>query len=393
MPYFWFDAIRRGVEVQRARGVGAYWGLYDQHGHRKLSLARWLPAASPPTIRQRGYRDVFVGPRLETPFGLGIDTNGHRRHWLTARPGVLTMAYPARQQWGSMFLTVGTPRPPGRRPWIDLSRYHSLTVQLRAAAAGERVRVGIKDRAQPDNGGEITVEQTLTPRWSTVALPLSLFANVNMRRLYVVFELVFLGYAPETVQLRDLRYSPATVPPPVFGPAPMPFDVYTDGFDPNNHYVPSGYMGDVHAITMNQGWTRNTHDGKTCIKVTDRGPVGGMNWAGVYWQNPVDNWGSVPGPTGYDLRRARELTFWVRGSTGSEQIQFLVGGITGKHGDSLQPAVKTSWLTLSRSWRLVTIPRAGQNLTHIIGGFGWVASVANDPRGATFYLDDISYSA
>ena len=27
-------------------------------------------------------------------------------------------------------------------------------------------------------------------------------------------------------------------------------------------------------------------------------------WAGVYWQNPVDNWGTVPGQAGYDLSRA-----------------------------------------------------------------------------------------
>jgi hypothetical protein len=128
------------------------------------------------------------------------------------------MAYPARQQWGSMFITVGNPVPPGHLPWMDLSRYHSLSVQLRAAKDGERVRIGIKDNTQPDNGGEITVEETLTTRWTTVALPLSLFANVSTRRLYVAFELVFLGYAPETVQLRDLRYSPAAVPPPVSGP-------------------------------------------------------------------------------------------------------------------------------------------------------------------------------
>jgi glycosyl hydrolase family 17 len=392
--YFYFDEFDEAWKTNEPGAVGTHWGLYDQGGHRKPALARWLPAAASQTIAQRAYRDVFVGPRLETPFNLGIDTNAHRRHWLTARPGVLTMAYPARQQWGSMFITVGKLRPPGHRPWIDLSRYHSLTVQLRAAKSGERVRIGIKDRAQPDNGGEITVEETLTTRWTTVVLPLSLFANVNTRRLYVVFELVFLGYAPETVQLRDLRYSPATVPPPIFRPAPIPFDVYTDGFDPANHYVPSGYMGDMHAITMNQDWTRDPHAGKTCIKVTYRGPVGGVGWAGVYWQNPVDNWGTVPGPTGYDLSKARRLTFWVRGRAGGERVQFLLGGLhTGGHGDSLQPALKTSWLKLSRSWQQVTIPLAGKNLTHIIGGFGWVANVTHDPSGATFYLDDIVYSA
>jgi hypothetical protein len=176
--------------------------------------------------------------------------------------------------------------------------------------------------------------------------------------------------------------------------AQMPFAVYTDGGAPGNHYVPSGYMGDHRAVTMNQYWTGHPHHGKTCIRVTYRGAVpGGVGWAGVYWQSPANNWGTVPGLTGYNLSQARRLTFWVRGTTGAERVQFLVGGITGRYGDSLRPAVKTPVLKLSTSWQRVTITLAGKNLTHIIGGFGWVASAQNDPHGAIFYLDDIVYSA
>jgi hypothetical protein len=47
---------------------------------------------------------------------------------------------------------------------------------------------------------------------------------------------------------------------------------------------------------------------------------------------------------------------------------------------------------LTTSWQLVTIDLTGQDLTHIIGGFVWVANTANNPKGATFYLDDIVYS-
>jgi hypothetical protein len=145
---------------------------------------------------------------------------------------------------------------------------------------------------------------------------------------------------------------------------------------------------------MNQYWAGHPHHGKTCIQVTYRGAVpGGKGWAGVYWQSPVDNWGTVPGPAAYDLRRATKLTFWVRGTTGNERVQFLAGGITGPYGDSLQPAVKTQVLTLSTSWQHITIPLAGMDLTHIIGAFGWVASTPDNPSGATFYLDDITYSA
>ena len=80
--YFYFDAFDEGWKNSE-HGVGTHWGLYDQDGHRKPALARWLPAASRETITERSYRDVFVGSRLEQPFGLGIDTNGHRRDWLT----------------------------------------------------------------------------------------------------------------------------------------------------------------------------------------------------------------------------------------------------------------------------------------------------------------------
>jgi hypothetical protein len=174
----------------------------------------------------------------------------------------------------------------------------------------------------------------------------------------------------------------------------MPFTVYAGGGNPGNHYVPSGYMGDYSAVTMNQFWTGRPHDGSTCIRVNYAGAVpGGAGWAGVYWQNPVDNWGTVPGPAGYNLSRATRLAFWVRGQTGAERVQFLAGGITGRYGDSLRPAVKTQVLRLSTSWQQVTIWLAGKNLTHIIGGFGWVAAAQNNPQGATFYLDDIIYSA
>src|SRR5712691_9681162 len=45
--------------------------------------------------------------------------------------------------------------------------------------------------------------------------------------------------------------------------------------------------------------------------------------AGAYWQDPVNNWRKTPGPTGYDLSGFSKLTFWVRGQSGGEVVQFL----------------------------------------------------------------------
>jgi hypothetical protein len=87
-----------------------------------------------------------------------------------------------------------------------------------------------------------------------------------------------------------------------------------------------------------------------------------------------------------------QLSFWVRGKLGGEQIEFKVGGITGPDGDSLQPAVSTGVITLTTFWQQVTIDLRGKALTHIIGGFAWVTNTTQNPHGATFFLDDIVYS-
>jgi hypothetical protein len=89
-----------------------------------------------------------------------------------------------------------------------LSAYRSLVVDLRAAFAGQCVRIGIKDKNQPDNGSEISVQRCLTTQWSTITLPLNTFTNVDLTHLYVVFELLFQGSSSTTVEVRNIRYSP-----------------------------------------------------------------------------------------------------------------------------------------------------------------------------------------
>ena len=399
VSYFYFDAFDEEWKTTES-GVGTHWGLYQNDGHIKSHFKNVLLEAAPATIHQRSFRDVYAGSSLETPFDLGIDTSQHQYGWLTAKDGVLTLAYPPAQLWGTMFITVGKPVPPGHRPSIDLSQYHSLSVDIRAEVDGQCVRLGIKDRTQPDDSSEITAQQCLTTRWSTVNLPLDAFANVDLTHLYVALEVVFLGTSSETVELRNIRYSPTSVSP-LSSPKPQsPFNVYTDLGDPGNHYIPTGWMGDYKDITMAQNWTANPHSGKTCIRVVYSSVASqGNGWAGVYWQDPANNWGKTPGPIGYDLSNLSKLTFWVRGGVGGERIEFKVGGISTDsggnplpYGDSLKTPVSTGVITLTASWQRVTIDLTGKDLTHIIGGFAWVANTTNNPNGATFYLDDIVYS-
>lgn len=167
------------------------------------------------------------------------------------------------------------------------------------------------------------------------------------------------------------------------------FKVYTDANSPDNHYAPSGWMGDWSDIEVQNASFDNPHTGTTCIKfVYSPNRSQGANWAGVYWQNPPNNWGGRPG--GYDLTGAKKLVFWARGENGGERIEeFRLGGVTGQYPDSdvagFGPAL------LNKEWTKYEIDLTGKDLSYISGGFMWSANLDGNPDGFTIYFDDISY--
>ena len=76
------------------------------------------------------------------------------------------------------------------------------------------------------------------------------------------------------------------------------------------------------------------------------------------------------------------------------KAQFKMGGIKtagSPYGDTVQPALSTGVITLSREWKRYSINLAGKNLSRVVGGFVWVAKRSDNPNGATIYLDDIHY--
>ncbi|MDD4954765.1 MAG: hypothetical protein PHP17_01840 [Candidatus Omnitrophica bacterium] len=169
----------------------------------------------------------------------------------------------------------------------------------------------------------------------------------------------------------------------------MPFYVYSDKNSANNHFIASGWMGDYGDIKYDAASTDMPFSGDTCIKINYCAcGYQGARWAGMYWQNPANNWGEVDG--GYNLSKATKLTFWARGKNGGEIIDdFKVGGISGKFADT--DAVGTGPITLKKEWTQYTIDLAGKKLSNIIGGFCWVANMDNNPKGVDFYLDDIKF--
>ena len=174
------------------------------------------------------------------------------------------------------------------------------------------------------------------------------------------------------------------------------FDVYTDFARAGNHYIPSGWMGHTDGLSLNENWTDDCHAGDSCIRVAYT--PGGVDWAGIYWQTPENNWGTIK-DAGHDLTGAKALTFMAKGGQGGENISFLLGGIKGSYPDSVQKKYTEGcvnrgsdcYVTLSDSWQEYTIHLEGEDISHVVGGFAFVTDTLNNPEGAVFYIDEIKY--
>jgi hypothetical protein len=168
------------------------------------------------------------------------------------------------------------------------------------------------------------------------------------------------------------------------GAAKLPFVVYEDKGSANNHYIPSGWMGNAKATKMDDNCAANPHGGKTCLKfeytATD-------NWSGIVWQDPANDWGDQPG--GSNLTGAKKLKFWARGEQGGEVISFKFGilGSDKKFSDSSNGEMADAKLT--KEWTEYSIDLAGKDLTRIKTGFCW--SLAGQSSPVVFYLDDIRF--
>ena len=174
------------------------------------------------------------------------------------------------------------------------------------------------------------------------------------------------------------------------GPVVVQFQetyVYCDD-KTKNHFAPTGWMGDASDIKLGSLYMDdNPALGKTCLKITYL-CRGKKEWAGIYWQNPANNWGSIDG--GYNLTGAQCVTFWARGSNGGETVsEFKIGGLTGKYPDS-----DTAWVgpvKLKKEWQQYKIDLKGKDLRYISGGFCLILLKSDNPKGCSLYLANIKY--
>jgi len=174
-----------------------------------------------------------------------------------------------------------------------------------------------------------------------------------------------------------------------------PLYIYRDAHDPQNlmapdpvnHGAPSGWMGDYRDLIMQADCKTNPHSGNSCIAITYTANASKYaGWAGMIWQCPANNGGELDG--GYDLTGARKLSFWARGEKGGEFIEaFKFGGTLGPYPDSGSTGIYR--IALKKEWTYYEIDLTHCDTSYISGLFLWAASKFRNPRGMTFYLDDI----
>ena len=168
------------------------------------------------------------------------------------------------------------------------------------------------------------------------------------------------------------------------------FYIYKDLGSDLNHFFPTGWMGDYKYLTFKDNVVRDAKTMNTCIKISYLPPknMSPAGWAGIYWQNPMNNWGSEEGA--YDFTGAKFLTFWAKGLTGKEVIsKFQIGGIAGEFPDSSFKAIYN--IKLTKDWKKYYIDLKNVDLSYISGGFCVVITKRDNMHGAVFFIDDICY--
>lgn len=289
-----------------------------------------------------------------------------------------------------------------RQTGFDLKGMNKLTFMARGNEGEEivsLVKVGgiqytqMMDKVKfPDTVNVSYGPMRLTKEWQKYEINL---AGKDLSYINGGFCIVFNAYQAgreQTIYLDNIYYSYDPYLKEEKVKITFPFYVYADASSLDNHFIPSGWMPATAAedLKAHIACEEEPFSGNSCIKIKYENNSG-TRWAGIYWQNPANNWGIIPN-AGVDLRGAKKLTFHARGAKGGEIInEFKVGGIaSGPHTDS--DSVSIGPVKLTKKWQKYEIDLRGSDLSYIIGGFCWATNIdVNNPKGIIFYLDEIHY--
>lgn len=297
------------------------------------------------------------------------------------------------QGWGGVYWQNPANNWGNKKGGFDLTGMTKLTFQARGAKGGEKIQkfvVGGIEGIYPDSSKTEIGPVELTDAWRQYTINLVGKDLSYINGAFGWTTTADLNPEGATFYLDEIKFEiDPTLKMETRRQENMPFYIYADRSSIVNHFIPSGWMGDYGDLKYDGNWKGDPYLGDTCIKITYSGQASqGARWAGIFWQNPANNWGTQD--AGFDLSKATKLTFWARGEKGGERIEeFKVGGIMGEYADS--DTANISPVILSKEWRQYSIDLKGKDLSYIISGFSWATNIDVNPEGATFYLDEIRF--
>jgi len=306
-------------------------------------------------------------------------------------------------KWAGIYWQSAQNNWGNRESGYDLSNYNKLVFKAKGAIGGEVItEISIGGiTTNPNTGEPVTFPDSasaksgpirLTNKWQEYSINLvgEDLSYIN-GGLAIIFNTA-QAEEEQTVYIDDIHYTNEKDLKKEKTSVNLPFYVYADSGSLDNHYFSSGWMPSTAGkdLKTDNNWKNYPFSGDTCIR-TGYENNSGTRWAGVYWQNPANNWGTIVN-SGFDLQGATKLTFWARGDKGDELItEFKMGGLaSGEYFDS--DSASLSQVQLTKEWKQYEIDLRGKDLSYVIGGFCWSTSIdVNDPEGIVFYLDEIKY--
>lgn len=308
-----------------------------------------------------------------------------------------------QQGWAGIYWQSAENNWGGKNTGFDLTGYNKLVFSAKGARGGEVITAakvgGITKCGEtgdpvpyPDSDEGETGPIRLTNNWQEYQINL---AGKDLSYINGGLAIIFSSdhiRSEQTIYIDNIRYAYEPGLRAEDDSVSLPFYVYAEGGSLDNHFIPSGWMPATAAqdLKLDTNWKDNPHSGDSCIRVEYRNNSG-TRWAGMAWQEPANNWGTIPN-AGYNLQGARKLTFWARGDQGGEVIfEFKMGGmVSGRYPDSDSASIGP--IELTDQWKKYEIDLRGRDLSYVIGGFVWSTNIdVNDPNGVVFYLDEIKY--
>jgi len=161
----------------------------------------------------------------------------------------------------------------------------------------------------------------------------------------------------------------------------LPFYVYKDGND--LPYIPTGYMGNYKAMSVDTQNTDEVHAGNYAIKIEYKERSG---WYGLAFVDPKDDWGETLG--GYEIEGAKKFSFWAKANR--DGVTATIGfGLIDKDKPFPDTAKKSKKLELTSEWKKYTFKIKREDLSCIRSGLVLFSSSFGFPQ--TIYIDEVVF--